>query len=365
MAQAPSREPTSSGATTRPEQPARRRRAAASAETPLPVRPEQRPDTPAVKPAKSAAPAAAPVATPTPASAEGQRQRTPRSSRWEVVRVKKASSSTAPTKSAKTPADAAAKATRLPPQQIGLEDLLSDVLMEEAERYTLQDAMEEFVGYDVEEAKKLVSKEQRRQALYDRALAALRSRETVEQRAARERWERRKALRAELYRDDRSTMRKGIDLIRAIRINNLQRFLRERFQVELATWQVAVPMVLMVAMVITNVFVFPPEHADAAPTRYEARCSTCGKMHEVDRAAFEKVSFYTMHPDNYAEQYGEAKPVQPECPHCHAQHSELTLITCAKCGQRYLLALTPQFTWPQNIDELTQFCTHCEGQDPQ
>jgi|GEM_PF-5098458 len=227
----------------------------------------------------------------------------------------------------------------------------------------MQDArdseLEEFIGYDVQKARKAEELE-RVVKLLKKSKEQKPVEETPEQKVEREHLERLDAARAALYRDDRGKLRRMIDTIRAFRFATLRNWMQARFGLDVRPWHLAVPAFMLVIMFTVHVSLFGLQRVEAAPSEYGARCGVCKFTHDIDREAFDMLSFHRMHPDHFEEQYpGEAVP-EPACPRCHVVFNELTLACCPTCGDRFLVAQTEGMDVASDAKAIQLLCVNCD-----
>jgi|GEM_PF-7028543 len=241
-----------------------------------------------------------------------------------------------------------------------LNRIIDEVLNEGVEYMSLQEALEDVVGYSIDEAQALLERERekrRRIAELEKMLKA----ETPEQRARRLRFEQRKRLRELLYRDDRSKLQKTVDTIRYYRFRHTQIWMEER-GVNLQPWHVVAPIFLLSLMVASNTLFMPEKSAEAAVETFHAVCASCGHQEEVDRALFEKVAVALLSPQKFIEEYPNEHLPTSSCDNCNIVHTELTMVSCIDSDHRFIVRQGGQDRLPFDPRHVAGMCPYHNGE---
>ncbi|HAI12218.1 MAG TPA: hypothetical protein DCM28_10975 [Phycisphaerales bacterium] len=240
-------------------------------------------------------------------------------------------------------------------------DLLIDEIICTGEKVVggVQDALDDLMGYDTEYAQFLLQRdeeERKRQAEIEK----IKRSETPlqrQQRLAREaRMSKRKQVRNELYRDDRSPIDKLKDAIKSITFRKVCKKL-EVYGLLMQPWQACTLVSLFVVMMMTNLSVMGKGmEIQAAPNSYTAFCTHCDNKYEIKRSLFEEYSFYDVHPKDFKLQYKKNQPDYPSCPKCEIVHQKLILVSRQDRDERFLLATNPFYKMPIDQKGFEELC---------
>lgn len=224
----------------------------------------------------------------------------------------------------------------------------------------VQEALDDLMGYDTEYAQFLIQRDEEERKRQEE-MEKKRREETPlqrQQRLAREaRMSKRKMVRNELYRDDRTPVEKLKDMIKAVSFRKICKRL-ENHGLLMRPWQACTLMSLLVVMVATNLSVMGKgTEIQSAPSSYTAFCTQCNHKYEIARTVFEEYSFYDVHPKDFQLQYNKKQPTYPACPNCGVVHQKLILVSRHDRDERFLLATNPYFVMPIDMAGIEALCS--------